>query len=271
MAASNPEEGATPMAQAPIDRDLFPSASVGSASGAAAKNEVVTASTVTAPVLPASSEAAGVGGAMRALTPIAVTGTMPMPAQARSSQDLGASAGTPPDEPFRNLAQLGSAMWRSTPRTLQELITLGQLNEAKFSHEIALIGQRFGALVTSQSFLFGAFAVVTSSSAGAQPGSTAATMQWAVPLLGLLITLAAAPSIWAARAVMSELGEVRAQIEERIRNLTGLGVPLLGAHNRESSLLWTVWWGNSATLLIPLVIFGAWFWFLLRRIQFGPF
>ncbi|HEX5746051.1 MAG TPA: hypothetical protein VFZ09_07395 [Archangium sp.] len=141
---------------------------------------------------------------------------------------------------------------------MEQLILVGELNETKIAHEINLIGQRFGAFMTSQAFLFGAYAYV------AAPDS-AAHLRGVLMLLGLAITFVMGPSILAAKRVLTKLQIVRAEVERVVRDKTGLPMPLLGdSANRDMGLASTIFWGNATLWGVPLITLATWGLLFLR-------
>jgi hypothetical protein len=152
---------------------------------------------------------------------------------------------------------------------IQDLCCLGSLIETKISHEINLIGYRMAALVISESFLFGAFAVILASpGSSTDPTTTIMTLLLGLPVLGFFLVLFAWPSLFAARRVMQALCRARGDVDKMLQKLTSKDVPHLpnlGIETREPSLKSTLWLGDLPLNAVPALLAVTWLLAFLAR------
>jgi hypothetical protein len=150
-------------------------------------------------------------------------------------------------------------MSTTIPQTssVAELCCLGELVESKIAHEISLIGHRMTWLVVSESFLFGAFALLlTGMDISKTLPQTSTMLLWFLPLIGISLVILVSFSLRAARAVLEALLEPRESIENALQNIVLGNLPSLGKNR--GKLQWTRTWGNVSLYGVPIMLLCAW-------------
>jgi hypothetical protein len=149
---------------------------------------------------------------------------------------------------------------------VSKLCSLATLIEAKLGHEVSLLGHRMEWLGISESFLFGAFAVVlTSGNKDIVPSHIRVAMLGLLLSFGIALAVIVFMSLRAALAVSRELRIPRGIIERQLRVVTnGIPLPNLGNEDsREESLRWTLGWGSATANWVPWLIVVIWVLVLL--------
>jgi hypothetical protein len=144
---------------------------------------------------------------------------------------------------------------------VSKLCSLATLVEAKLGHEVTLLGHRMEWLGVSESFLFGAFAVVlTSGTKETVPAHLRFVMLILLLSIGIALAVVVFFSLRAALTVSRALRTPRGIIEERLKTVTGIReLPNLGNEDtREKSLRWTLEWGSATAKWVPLLIVAIW-------------
>lgn len=155
--------------------------------------------------------------------------------------------------------------------------------EAMVGHELSLVSSRMTWFAISQSFLFGAYATITTDPVRmsvfdpktANPGAGAFTTQlivFAVPVVGLLIAFAAYRSVHAAGLVLDDLVSSRGRILESLNTvLKGHGleqIPVIGdCKQRSARLSTTIRDGELPLWLLPMAMAIVWIIVLAVRID----
>jgi hypothetical protein len=126
--------------------------------------------------------------------------------------------------------------------------------------EFDLIGHRMTWLMTSQSFLFAAFAVCVTTP---QPRLLLLTkwLQFILSVVGVISALAVDLAIIAAHSVVERLKPVRQKLEKaaRSKHFEALGVEVESREHR---------WGNLPSRILPGVLVVAWLLLLYLVVRF---
>lgn len=167
-------------------------------------------------------------------------------------------------------------LWDSQKQSLTAIETM-------VGHELSLVSSRMTWFVISQSFLFGAYATITTDPVrmsvfdpkNTDPGFGAFTTQlivFAVPVVGLLIAFAAHRSVKAAGLVLDDLLSSRGRILESLNTVLkkhGLEqIPVIGdCKQRSARLSTTIRDGELPLWLLPMAMAIVWITVLAVRID----
>lgn len=130
---------------------------------------------------------------------------------------------------------------------------------AQIEHEDDLIGSRISWFVTSQSFLFSAYAIMASglpTNPTSSYVSSKHVLLVVVPVLAIMTALLILLAIFSGLAAMAQLRHLYSQNAGKIPD--GLP-PLQGSR-------FTRMTGMAAPVLLPILFMGVWMFLLLRRL-----
>lgn len=137
------------------------------------------------------------------------------------------------------------------------ILALSQHHEARVAFESGWISQRMTWLVISQSFLFSAFAVSTSTQ-----NVLHVVLRWLIVVIALIQVINAHASIRAAKKINRRLAPLRGTLDAAIKGL-GCEIPallqwtILG-ETRFGAIKDTFPEGGRASRFIPITLIAAW-------------
>ena len=135
-----------------------------------------------------------------------------------------------------------------------------RIYRGQVEHEDNLVGSRISWFVTSQSFLFSAFAIIAG---GIQTTTAQGALESKHVLLVLIPSLAIATSILILLAILSGVAAMHKLRQEyaAVRRQTddSLLPPLQGSQSTRAT-------GIAAPLLLPMLFMAVWVFLLMRRL-----
>ena len=148
--------------------------------------------------------------------------------------------------------------------TVSDWVLFATLNEELISKEIRLSSDRIGWLITTQSFLFGAFCLIAISSNNNT--ETARNLLLIIPVLGLLTLLGTMAGVIAARIVLVELEKQRGDFQKKLNVLFGTTFALIDT-DRQGRLRGSRMLGGIPFNVITVVLLLLWGIILYHRVQ----